>query len=108
MTYGGSTPTIIPAYAGFVNGDTPASLTTRRRARPPPPVASPVAASYPLVLGRSGRELHTSAYAAGLGDRDPGPLTITASNGSMTYGGTPPTITPPYSRLRERRHRRLA
>ena len=27
----------------------------------------------------------------------PAPLTITASNGMMTYGGTPPTITPSYS-----------
>jgi hypothetical protein len=28
---------------------------------------------------------------------DPAPLTITASSGSMTYGGTPPSITPSYS-----------
>jgi hypothetical protein len=27
----------------------------------------------------------------------PAPLTITASSGTMTYGGTPPTITPSYS-----------
>ena len=25
------------------------------------------------------------------------PLTVTASSGSMTYGGTPPTITPSYT-----------
>ncbi len=28
MTYGGTPPGVIPAYAGFVNGDTPSSLTT--------------------------------------------------------------------------------
>jgi len=28
MTYGGTAPAITPSYSGFVNGDTPASLTT--------------------------------------------------------------------------------
>ena len=35
-------------------------------------------------------------------------LTVTASSGSMTYGGTPPAIIAGLLRLRQRRHRVVA
>ena len=47
---------------------------------------------------------YTISYAPGTVTDQPAPLTITASNGTMTYGGTVPTITAGLQRLRERRH----
>ena len=40
---------------------------------------------------------YTFTYSGGSVTVTPAPLTITASNAPMTYGGTVPTITPAYS-----------
>jgi hypothetical protein len=58
--------------------------------------ADGTAGNYPITFTST-----NSAGSATLSDTltvsPAGPLTVTASNGTMTFGGTPPTITPSYS-----------
>jgi hypothetical protein len=96
VTYG-TTPTVTPSYAGFVNGEGPAVLST-------PPTCSGGSATTPVgtyagATSCSGAtaDNYTISYANGNLTVDRAPLIITASNGTMTYGGTPPTITPSYA-----------
>ena len=110
MTYGGTPPTVTPGYSGFKNGDRrgvahhAAHLLHDRHEHEPA-----VAADVPLhVLGCHPVSTTPSAYVAGAITVNTAPLTVTASSGTMTYGGTPPTITPGLQRLRQRRHPRLA
>ena len=51
---------------------------------------------------------YTFTYVPGWSPSPRSPLTVTASGGTMTYGGPPPAITPGLRRLRQRRHRLLA
>jgi sugar lactone lactonase YvrE len=96
MAYGGTVPTITPGYSGFVNGDTPASLTT-------PPTCSTTATShspagsYPSSCTGAADSNYTISYVNGTVVDSPAPLVITASSATMAYGGTVPTITPGYS-----------
>jgi hypothetical protein len=100
MTYGGTVPSITPSYMGFVNGDTPASLTT-------PPICSTTATSSSPVgsspttscSGAVDANYSLIKYVNGTVTVMPAPLTIIAGNGTMTYGGTPPTITPTFMGL---------
>ena len=98
MSYGGTPPTITPGYGGFVDGDTASSLTTK-------PTCSTTAASTSPVSGSPYTSSCTGAvdpnyaftYVPGTVAMTRAPLTVTASSGSMTYGGTTPTVTPLYS-----------
>ena len=99
MTYGGTVPTITPGYSGFVNGNTSASLTTPPTCTTTATSGSPVSGS-PYVSSCSGAvdsQLHDRLRATAASPWARPLLTITASSGSMTYGGTAPTITPGYS-----------
>jgi hypothetical protein len=100
MTYGGTVPTITPSYSGFVNGDTPASLTTAPTCSTTATSSSP-AGPYPSSCSGAVDANYTITYVPGTltvnASGAPPTLTITASSGSMTYGGTVPTITPSYS-----------
>jgi hypothetical protein len=69
MPVGGPLPTLTISYAGFVNGDTTASLTT------PATIASPPGA-YPITVAGA-----TS-----------GNYTITFFNGTLTVNSAPPVI----------------
>ena len=64
MTYGGTVPTITPAYSGFVNGDTAASLTTQPTCTTAATSSSPVAGS-PYASSCSGAvdSNYTISYA---------------------------------------------
>ncbi len=96
MNYGGTVPTITASYGGFVNGDTPASLTTL-------PTCSTTATShsdagaYTTSCSGAVDTNYTISYVTGTVTVAAVPLTITASSGTMTYGGTVLTITPSYS-----------
>ena len=98
MTYGGSVPTITALYSGFKNGDSASSLST-------PPICSTTATSsspaspptYPSSCSGAVDSNYAISYVAGAVTVNKAPLTITASNGSMTYGSAPPSITPLYS-----------
>ena len=98
MTYGGSVPTITPAYSGWKNGEGPGSLTTQATCSTTATSSSPASPpTYPSSCSGAVDPNYTFNYVGGSVTVNKAPLTITASNGSMTYGGTPPTITPAYS-----------
>ncbi len=98
MTYGGTPPTVTPSYSGFVNGNTGASLTTA------PTCATAATSSTPAGTDTGADTCagavdtnYTISYVPGNVTVGTVPLSITASSGTMTYGGTPPTVTPSYS-----------
>ena len=98
MTYGGTAPAVTPGYSGFVNGDSASSLT-------PQPTCSTTATSSTPAGTDAGANTCSGAadpnynftYVAGNVTISKATLTITASGTSMTYGGTPPSVTPLYS-----------
>ena len=98
MTYGGTVPTITPIYAGFVNGDTSSSLTTQPTCSTTATSSSPVSGSpYSSSCSGAADPDYTVVPVNGSVTVAKAPLTITASSGAMSYGGTAPTITPGYS-----------
>ncbi|MEO8745085.1 MAG: PKD domain-containing protein [Candidatus Dormiibacterota bacterium] len=94
MTYGGAPPAITPSYAGFVNGDTPASLTIQPTCTS---TATPTTApgTYPGATSCSGASssTYTITYHTGKLTVTPAALTITAANQSITYGDAIPAPT---------------
>ena len=60
MTYGSTVPTIAPQYSGFVNGNTPSSLSRQAICSTPATSSTPVSASpQPTSCGRrGGPQLH--------------------------------------------------
>ncbi len=96
MTYGGTVPTIKPAYSGFLAGDTALSLDTAPTCSTTATSTSPVG-SYPSSCSGAVDANYDNIYTAGSVNVTPATLTITASSDTMTYGGTVPTITPAYS-----------
>ena len=101
MTYGGTVPTITPSGSGFINSDTIASLTTQPSCSTTATRSSSVTGSpYPSTCsGAADANYSSIAYVPGsvAVTPAPGPVIITASSPSMTYGGTVPIITPSYS-----------
>ena len=98
MTYGGLAPAITPAYGGFVNGDTAASLTTKPTCSTTATSASTVAGSpYGSSCTGTGDPNYTFGYVPGSVTVTQAPLMVTASSGSMTYGSAPPAVTPLYT-----------
>jgi len=97
MTYGGAAPTITPMYSGFVNGDGPSVVTgiicTTTASSSSPAGSSPSTS----CSDASAPSYYTIQYVSGSVTVSKAPLTITASSTSMTYGGTPPAVTPGYS-----------
>ena len=93
MTYGGTPPTVTASYSGFENGDGPSSLSgTLVCVAGADSRASAVGGS---IYGSSCSGLSDSNYTTSTTSTAPptvgtATLTITASSGSMTYGGTPP------------------
>jgi RHS repeat-associated protein/uncharacterized repeat protein (TIGR01451 family) len=96
MPYGGTAPVIAPSYSGWANGQGPGVLTTA-------PVCSTVATSaspagtYTSSCAGAAAPNYTFSYVDGSVTVIPALVTVTASSGSMTYGGTVPVITPSYS-----------
>jgi hypothetical protein len=98
MTYGGAVPALTYTYTGLVNGDHNAtftgSLTTRA-------TSSTGVGRYPIARGTLAA---TGNYTIGTFGRgtltiDPARLTVTATNESMTEGGTVPALTYTYTGL---------
>ena len=89
MTYGGTVPTITPGYSGFVNGDTPSSLTT-------PPTCSTTATSsdppspptYASSCSGASDPNYTIAYDPGATTVTPAPIPVAVS-GSQANQGAP-------------------
>ena len=98
MTYGGAPPAITPQYSGFVNNDTASSLTTAPSCSTAATSSSTVSGSpYSSTCTGAADSNYSITYVPGLVTVGPAPLTVTASSGSMTYGGSPPAITAHYS-----------
>jgi hypothetical protein len=98
MSYGGTVPTITASYSGFVNGDTAASLSAAPSCSTSATSSSPASPpTYPSTCSGAVNHNYTMSYVSGTVTVDPAPLSITASGGTFTYGGTVPTITPSYS-----------
>ena len=87
-------PALTVSYSGFVNGDTPASLTT-----PPTITTTATAASgvgtYPITASgaASSNANYTISYASGTLTVTPAALTVTATNKTRTYGAANPAFT---------------
>ena len=96
FAYGGSPPTITASVTGLQNGDTVADLGAGLTCSTTATATSPVA-SYPSTCSGAADPNYTSSYVPGTVQEVAAPLVVAASSGSMTYGGTPPTITPVYS-----------
>ena len=93
MTYGGAVPVITPSISGLQNGDNPsvlgAGLTCGTTA-----TSSSSVGSYDSTCSGAADDNYDISYVNGSVTMSPAPLSITASSGTMTYGGSVPTITP--------------
>jgi hypothetical protein len=96
MVYGGSLPTLTASYSGFVNGDTVASLTTAPTLSTAATAGSHVG-GYAITASGAAAANYTITYVGGTLSVTPAPLTITANNQTMVYGGTLPTLTASYA-----------
>ena len=97
VTYG-TAPTVTAGYSGFVNGDSATSLTTRPTCSTTATSSSPVSPpTYPSSCSGAVDPDYILQLVSGAVTVNQAPLTITASSGSMTYGTSPPAITPIYS-----------
>ena len=96
--YGAELPTLTASYSGFVNGDTPASLTTQPTLTTTATAASHVAGNpYPITASGAVDADYTISYVGGTLSVTPVLLTITADKKSKAYGAELPTLTASYS-----------
>ena len=96
----GTSPILTASYTGFVNGDTAASLTVPLTLSTTATSSSPVGTYQIVALGAQDMD-YTITYANPGGSSTwssigtltviAAPLTVSATNESMTYGGTVPT-----------------
>jgi MBG domain (YGX type)/YDG domain/Bacterial Ig-like domain (group 3)/Invasin, domain 3/Kelch motif len=92
-TYGASDPVLTGTLSGFVAGDVTASYSrTAGETAGNSPYTISAVLSPPSVLGN-----YTITYNTANFTINRAPLTITASSGSMTYGGLAFIVTPGYS-----------
>ena len=93
MTYGGAVPAITPSISGLQNGDNPsvlgAGLTCGTTA-----TSSSSVGNYASTCSGAVDDNYDISYVDGSVTMTAAPLSITASSGTMTYGGSVPTITP--------------
>jgi histone deacetylase complex regulatory component SIN3 len=94
--YGAALPTLTASYNGWVNGDTPASLTTLPSIRTTATAASHVG-SYAITASGAGSSDYVISYVFGSLSVTPAALTITASNQTKFYGAALPTLTASYT-----------
>jgi hypothetical protein len=97
MVYGGALPALTASYAGFVNGDSAASLTA-------PPILATVpagshAGSYAITVSGAADPDYVISYVNGTLTINPAPLVITADSKTMVYGGAMPALTASYNGL---------
>ena len=96
--YGAALPSWSLSYSGFVNGDTPASLTTLPSVATSATAASSVG-SYPSTAGRAVDPNYTISYVGGTLTVTPVVLTIAANNASKLYGAALPAFSATYTGL---------
>ena len=94
--YGAALPTLSASYAGFVNGDTSASLTTQPTLSTAATAASPVG-SYTITAAGAVDGNYTITYVSGSLTVTRAALTITANNATKVYGAVLPTLSVSYA-----------
>ncbi|WKL47487.1 MBG domain-containing protein [Flavobacterium pectinovorum] len=95
--YGSDNPVLTATYAGFVNGDTQASLTTLPTITTTAVKGSAVG-NYPITASGAVSSNYTITYGAnGSLAITPAALTITANNNNKTYGLDNPVLTASYA-----------
>ena len=96
--YGADLPSLTASYAGFVNGDTFASLTTPPTLSTTATVSSTVTGS-PYAITASGAidSNYIINYGTGVLTVTPAELTITALNQTSVYGSPLPALSASYS-----------
>jgi autotransporter-associated beta strand protein len=96
--YGAALPTLTLSYAGFVNGDTSARLTTQPTVTTTATPSSHVSGSpYTITASGAAESDYSISYVAGALTVTPRPLTINADNQTMAYGAALPALTASYS-----------
>ena len=102
--YGAALPTLTVTYTGLVNGDTPATFSSAPNT-PPAIITTATASSHvsgnPYSITASGAvdSDYSISYVAGTLTVTPAPLTVTANNQTMVYGGAVPALTYTYTGL---------
>lgn len=94
--YGAALPVLTATYSGFVNGDTPANLSTALILGSSATPASPVG-SYSIVASGASGANYTVTHVNGTLTVTRAPLTITANNTNKLYGAPLPNFTATYS-----------
>jgi MBG domain (YGX type)/Bacterial Ig-like domain (group 3)/Dockerin type I domain len=93
--YGDPLPELTASFAGFVSGDTPASLTTPPTLVTTATVSSHVG-SYPITVSGAADADYSISYVAGTLTVTPAPLTITADNKTKVFWAPLPALTARY------------
>jgi len=89
MVYGAALPTLTASYSGFVNGDTPASLTAQPTLSTTATADSAVSDDpYGITANGAIDSDYTISYVPGTLTVTAAPLTIAANGTSKTYGQT--------------------
>ena len=97
MNYGSAPPAVTPTYSGFVNNETPSSLTTQPTCSTTATSASPVSGNpYSTSCDGAVDPDYSFSYLGGSMTVDPVMLTITAFSPTLETGAVP-TIVPIYS-----------
>ncbi len=86
--YGDPLPDLSASYSGFVNGDSPVSLTTPPMLTTIATAASPVG-GYAITVGDAVDPNYTIGYVNGTLTVTPAVLHITVDNKTNVYGGIP-------------------
>ncbi|MGA3147475.1 MAG: MBG domain-containing protein [Acidimicrobiales bacterium] len=93
QTFGGLVPTITAVYSGFVDGDTPADLTTLPTCVSGTTSSSPVLGSYTSSCSGAVDPDYTIRYVDGTTTVVPATLTITANPEVKLVGAPDPALT---------------
>ncbi len=96
MTYGGSLPTLTATFNGLVNGDQPSAVTGLSLSTV---AATSHVGDYTITASGATDSNYTITLNNGTLHITAAPLTITADNKTMPYGGTLPALTVSYSGL---------
>ncbi len=94
--YNAGNPTFTVSYAGFVNGDTEAGLTTKPTVSTTATASSPVG-TYPITVTGAASPNYIISYSPGTLAITQAVLTVTADNKSRKYGDANPAFTLTYS-----------
>ena len=94
--YGAALPPLTVSYAGFVNGETSANLTTQPNISTTATANSNVGA-YPIVASGAASANYNISYVSGTLNVTKAPLTITADNKSKVSGDPLPAFTASYA-----------